>query len=59
MIYLLVISFCFILAVVITPYVIKLAHFTNAVDQPNQRKVHSKVMPRMGGLAIYIAFLIG
>lgn len=59
MIYLLVISVCFILAVVITPYVIKLAHFTNAVDQPNQRKVHSKVMPRMGGLAIYIAFLIG
>lgn len=59
MIYLLVISFCFIIAVFITPYVMKLAYFTHAVDQPNQRKVHRSVMPRMGGLAIYIAFLIG
>lgn len=59
MIYLLVISFCFIIAVLITPYVMKLAHFTHAVDQPNQRKVHNCVMPRMGGLAIYIAFLLG
>ena len=59
MIYLLVISFCFIIAVLVTPYVMKLAYFTNAVDQPNQRKVHSRIMPRMGGLAIYVAFLLG
>ncbi len=59
MIYLLVISLCFIIACLITPYVMKLAYFTNAVDQPNKRKVHSRIMPRMGGLAIYIAFLLG
>ncbi|MGL4374517.1 MAG: glycosyltransferase family 4 protein, partial [Turicibacter sp.] len=59
MVYLLTISFCFLMAVLVTPYVIKLAHFTNAVDEPNQRKVHSRIMPRMGGLAIYIAFLLG
>ena len=58
MIYLLVISLCFIIACLITPYVMKLAYFTNAVDQPNKRKVHSRIMPRMGGLAIYIAFLL-
>ncbi len=59
MIYLFTISFCFILAVLVTPFVIKLAHFTNAVDKPNHRKVHQHVMPRLGGLAIYIAFLSG
>ena len=59
MIYLLVISLCFIIACLITPYVMKLAYFTNAVDQPNKRKVHSRIIPRMGGLAIYVAFLLG
>ena len=59
MIYLLVISFCFIIALLVTPYVMKLAYFTKAVDQPNKRKVHHRIMPRMGGLAIYIAFLLG
>ena len=59
MIYLLAISLCFLIACFITPYVMKLAYFTDAVDQPNKRKVHSRVMPRMGGLAIYIAFLVG
>ena len=59
MIYLLVIMFCFIIAVLVTPYVMKLAYFTKAVDQPNQRKVHHRIMPRMGGLAIYVSFLLG
>ena len=59
MIYLLAISFCFMVAILATPYIIKLAHFTNAVDAPNHRKVHQKIMPRLGGLAIYIAFILG
>jgi len=59
MIYLMVVCFCFIVAVLVTPYMIKLAHFTHAVDAPNKRKVHQHVMPRMGGLAIYIAFVLG
>ena len=59
MIYLIIISFCFFIAAFITPYIIKLAHFTKAVDNPNSRKVHHHVMPRLGGLAIYISFLSG
>ena len=59
MIYLLAVGFCFIIAALATPYIIKLAHFTNAVDAPNARKVHQKAMPRLGGLAIYIAFILG
>ncbi len=50
---------CFIIAVSITPLVRKFAIKIGATDQPNHRKVHQKVMARLGGLAIYIAFLAG
>ena len=44
------------LALVFTPWVRKVAFKIGAIDQPEQRKVHSKIMPRMGGLAVYLAF---
>jgi UDP-GlcNAc:undecaprenyl-phosphate/decaprenyl-phosphate GlcNAc-1-phosphate transferase len=50
---------CFITVIAITPLVMKLAIKINAVDQPNQRKVHTKVMPRLGGLSIIIGVIIG
>lgn len=49
----------FISALVLTPLVIQFAYKIKAVDQPNYRKVHQKAMPRIGGLAIFGAFLIG
>jgi UDP-GlcNAc:undecaprenyl-phosphate GlcNAc-1-phosphate transferase len=48
----------FMIAFLVTPLIKKLAIAIGAVDRPEQRKVHSKVMPRMGGLAICIAFLL-
>jgi len=48
----------FFLALLITPMVRKLAFAWGAVDLPNPRKVHQHVMPRLGGLAIYVAFVI-
>ena len=50
---------CFLCSILITPFVKKLAFKIGATDQPNQRKVHHKVMPRLGGLAIFISFLLG
>ncbi|MEQ2527531.1 MraY family glycosyltransferase [Bacillaceae bacterium CLA-AA-H227] len=50
---------CFITSILITPLVKKLAFKIGATDKPNQRKVHEKIMPRLGGLAIYISFVIG
>lgn len=50
---------CFITSILITPLIKKLAFKVGATDRPNQRKVHEKVMPRLGGLAIYISFLAG
>ena len=46
-------------AIAVTPLVIKLAHKIGAVDKPSERKVHQNVMPRLGGLAIFIAVIAG
>ncbi len=50
---------CFIASILITPLVKKLAFKIGATDKPNNRKVHQKIMPRLGGLAIYISFIVG
>ncbi|CAM3953260.1 glycosyltransferase family 4 protein [Mesobacillus thioparans] len=50
---------CFVCSILITPIIKKLAFKVGATDRPNQRKVHEKIMPRMGGLAIYISFAAG
>ena len=46
-----------ILALVLTPFVKKFAFKVGAIDKPNHRKVHTRIMPRLGGLAIYVAFV--
>lgn len=46
-----------LLAVGITPAVKRFAMKVGAVDAPNQRKVHTRIMPRLGGLAIFLAFV--
>lgn len=44
----------------LTPFVIKLAHRIGAIDVPkDDRRVHKSPVPRLGGLAIYVSFLIG
>jgi UDP-GlcNAc:undecaprenyl-phosphate/decaprenyl-phosphate GlcNAc-1-phosphate transferase len=50
---------CFIVSVLVTPFVKKMAIKIGATDVPNSRKVHQKIMPRLGGLAIYISFILG
>lgn len=56
----LIILITFIVSVIMTPIVKKIAVHVGAVDKPdNKRKVHKKIMPSMGGLAIFMAFLLG
>jgi UDP-GlcNAc:undecaprenyl-phosphate/decaprenyl-phosphate GlcNAc-1-phosphate transferase len=50
---------CFFASILLTPLVKKLAFKIGATDKPNHRKVHSRIMPRLGGLAIFLSFLIG
>lgn len=45
-------------AYILTPGVISLATRLGAMDAPDPRKVHKKPVPRLGGLAIYLAFTV-
>ena len=47
----------FILSVLLTPYIIRLAYRLKAIDNPNERKIHQKPIARLGGVAIILAFL--
>ncbi|WP_407923777.1 glycosyltransferase family 4 protein [Cohnella fermenti] len=46
------------IALALTPLVKKFAVKVGAMDVPDHRKVHTQIMPRMGGLAIYAAFTV-
>ncbi len=50
---------CFIFCFLITFYIKKIAIHIGAMDIPNKRKVHTKPMPRLGGLGIFLTFLFG
>ncbi|WP_449623019.1 glycosyltransferase family 4 protein [Robertmurraya sp. Marseille-Q9965] len=54
-------AFCasLLTVIIITPLVMKFAILIGATDKPNERKVHDKVMPRLGGLAIFIGVVVG
>ncbi|MEG1997195.1 MAG: MraY family glycosyltransferase [Clostridiales bacterium] len=53
------VALTFLTALAVTPLAIRLALKYGIVDQPNQRKVHVRPVPRMGGVAIYAAFVVG
>lgn len=48
----------FILSLLLTPVAEKLSLLVDAVDHPNRRKIHSKAIPRLGGVSIYLSFVI-
>jgi UDP-GlcNAc:undecaprenyl-phosphate GlcNAc-1-phosphate transferase len=47
-----------IIAIIICPFLIKYSHKIGAVDAPNYRKMHTRSLPTIGGVAIYFAFLV-
>ena len=49
----------FLLVAFLIPFIKKIAIHIDAMDIPNARKVHTKPMPRLGGLGIYLGFLFG
>lgn len=48
----------FVIAFLIVPVIIKYSLRKNLVDVPGRRKIHKKVTPSMGGIAIFIGFFI-
>ncbi len=46
-----------VLSLITTPIVIRVAWWLNIVDTPGIRKVHSKPVPRIGGVAIFVSMM--
>jgi UDP-GlcNAc:undecaprenyl-phosphate GlcNAc-1-phosphate transferase len=47
-----------VLALLLTPLTIRLAVRVGAIDQPNERSLHTAPMPKLGGLAILAGVLV-
>lgn len=56
--YLLILVSAFVLAASATPLFRRIAPRLGIVDKPNARKIHTRPTPLMGGVAIYLAFIV-
>lgn len=55
-----IIAIVFVVCLIMTPLVIKMARKFNLVDVPKDaRRVHNKPMPRVGGIAMVVSMFIG
>ena len=48
----------FVTAFVVTPYTIRLSKKLGAIDKPEKRRINLSPMPRLGGIAVIIGFLL-
>ena len=48
----------FVTAFVVTPYTIRLSKKVGAIDNPEKRRINEIPMPRLGGIAVIIGFLL-
>ena len=48
-------TFCFVAAIM--PFIKKVAMQIGAVDIPRTRHIHTKPMPKMGGIAIFLGLI--
>lgn len=44
---------------ILIPWVVRLAYRIGKVDAPDARKVHTIPIPRLGGIAIFLGFMLG
>jgi len=58
LVYLYVFCFSLILSLLLTPWAKKLAIKFKVLDYPGERKLQDKPIPLLGGLAIFLAFLV-
>ncbi len=56
--YMLILVTALLFAIGATPLARHFAPRLGVMDQPSTRKIHTKVMPRLGGAAIYLAFIL-
>ncbi|MBN1897734.1 MAG: undecaprenyl/decaprenyl-phosphate alpha-N-acetylglucosaminyl 1-phosphate transferase, partial [Spirochaetes bacterium] len=58
MVYFIYLMISFVLSVFFTLLCIKIARRYNIVDIPNERKIHKEPVPYLGGIAIFLSFMI-
>lgn len=51
-------AFAFLITFLLTPVMRFAAAHLKIVDVPDERKIHKKPMPKLGGLAIYISYVL-
>ena len=56
--YIVTVAMAALLALILFPIWIPLLRKFGILDRPNERKVHKTPVPRMGGVAIYVAFAL-
>lgn len=49
----------FLISFIITPIIKKIAFHIKSVDKPNKRRINKVPMPTLGGLAIFLSFILG
>ena len=49
----------FILAMLLVPLFVKLAHRFDFTDKPSERKLHTVPIPLIGGVVMFVAFMVG
>nr|MBC7244932.1 undecaprenyl/decaprenyl-phosphate alpha-N-acetylglucosaminyl 1-phosphate transferase [Chloroflexota bacterium] len=57
MIFLLIFTIAFVLSLLLTPIAARIGNHWNIVDVPGGRRKHAGIIPRTGGVALYIAFV--
>jgi UDP-GlcNAc:undecaprenyl-phosphate GlcNAc-1-phosphate transferase len=48
----------FIINIILTPFIIRLAHRYKWYDLPDRRKIHTGLIPRLGGPGIFVSLLV-
>jgi UDP-GlcNAc:undecaprenyl-phosphate GlcNAc-1-phosphate transferase len=47
-----------VVSTIVTPVVIRISHKRQWFDMPNERKIHTSPVPRLGGIGMFVAFMV-
>lgn len=54
-----IVGIVFLFVVIMVPFIKKMAYHIHAIDIPRTRHIHKKEMPKLGGVAMFLGFLLG
>jgi len=51
--------FAFAMSIILTPKIRKIAYYFDITAKPNHRTIHHTAIPLMGGIAVFLAYVVG